>query len=64
MNNYIVQKGDTLYGIAKRFNTSVQSIKELNNLKTFQYARSATEAASHAVSARSQPFTNRGRIRG
>ena len=33
MNNYIVQKGDTLYGISKRFNTSVQSIKELNNLK-------------------------------
>jgi len=34
MNNYVVEKGDTLYGIAKRFNTSVQSIKELNNLKT------------------------------
>ena len=33
MNKYIVVKGDTLYGIAKRFNTSVQSIKELNNLK-------------------------------
>ena len=33
MNNYIVQKGDTLYGISKKFNTSVQSIKELNNLK-------------------------------
>lgn len=33
MNNYIVQKGDTLYGISKRFNTSVQSIKELNNIK-------------------------------
>ncbi len=32
MNNYVVQKGDTLYGISKRFNTSVQSIKELNNL--------------------------------
>lgn len=34
MNTYIVIKGDTLYGIAKKFNTSVQSIKELNNLKT------------------------------
>ena len=34
MKNYIVQKGDTLYGIAKRFNTSVQSIKELNNLSS------------------------------
>lgn len=33
MNNYIVQAGDTLYGISKKFNTSVQSIKELNNLK-------------------------------
>ena len=33
MNNYVVEKGDTLYGIAKKFNTSVQSIKELNNLK-------------------------------
>lgn len=32
MNNYIVQKGDTLYGIAKRYNTSVDSIKKLNNL--------------------------------
>lgn len=34
MNNYIVQKGDTLYGIAKKYNTSVQSIKELNNLSS------------------------------
>ena len=34
MNSYVVEKGDTLYGIAKKFNTSVQSIKELNNLKT------------------------------
>ena len=33
-NTYIVKKGDTLYGIAKKFNTSVQSIKELNNLKS------------------------------
>lgn len=33
MNNYVVVKGDTLYGISKKFNTSVQSLKELNNLK-------------------------------
>ncbi len=32
MNTYIVQKGDTLYGIAKKYNTSVQSLKEINNL--------------------------------
>jgi len=31
---YIVSLGDTLYGIAKKFNTSVQKIKELNNLTT------------------------------
>ena len=34
MNIYIVQNGDTLYGIARKFNTSVQKIKELNNLKS------------------------------
>lgn len=29
---YIVQKGDSLYNIAKRFNTTVKDIQELNNL--------------------------------
>ena len=33
-NNYIVQKGDTLYGIAQKFNTTVDKIKKLNNLTT------------------------------
>ena len=31
-NNYIVQKGDTLYSIAQKNNTTVTKIKELNNL--------------------------------
>lgn len=33
-NTYTVQKGDTLYSIAKRFNTTVDKLKELNNLKS------------------------------
>lgn len=32
MNNYTVQRGDTLYGIAKQFGTTVEEIKKLNNL--------------------------------
>ncbi len=31
-NNYTVVAGDTLYAIAKRFNTSVDEIKRINNL--------------------------------
>lgn len=31
-NVYVVKKGDTLYGIANKFNTSVDSIKKANNL--------------------------------
>lgn len=31
-NKYIVQKGDTLYSIANKFNISVGELKELNNL--------------------------------
>lgn len=30
--SYVVQKGDTLYNISKRMNTSVDAIKRLNNL--------------------------------
>ena len=30
---YIVQKGDSLYQIAKKFNTTIEKLKELNNLK-------------------------------
>ena len=29
---YTVRKGDTLYGIALEFNTTVDAIKSLNNL--------------------------------
>ena len=32
-STYIVKRGDTLYGISKQFNTSMQKIRELNNLK-------------------------------
>ncbi len=32
MINYTVQRGDTLYGIAKQFGTTVNDIKNLNNL--------------------------------
>ena len=33
-NIYIVKKGDTLYGIAKNYATSVEEIKKLNNLSS------------------------------
>lgn len=33
-NTYVVGRGDTLYGIAKKYNTSVQRLRELNNLNT------------------------------
>lgn len=32
VNSYTVSKGDTLYNIAKKFNVSIDEIKELNNL--------------------------------
>lgn len=31
---YIVEKGDTLYSLAKRYNTTVDAIKDLNNLNS------------------------------
>lgn len=34
INSYIVQRGDTLYSIAKRFNTTVSELKGINNLTT------------------------------
>lgn len=33
-NEYIVKKGDTLYSIAKKYNTTVNEIKDINNLKS------------------------------
>lgn len=34
VNTYIVQKGDTLYSLARKFNTTVTSLKDLNGLKS------------------------------
>jgi flagellum-specific peptidoglycan hydrolase FlgJ len=31
---YIIKKGDTLYSLSKRYNTSVEALKELNNLNS------------------------------
>ena len=33
-NVYIVEKGDTLYSIAKRFNITVNELKRINNLES------------------------------
>ena len=33
-NNYVVQKGDTLYSIARKYNITVDTIKKLNNLSS------------------------------
>ena len=32
LNDYIVQKGDTLYSISKKFNISIEELKRINNL--------------------------------
>jgi flagellum-specific peptidoglycan hydrolase FlgJ len=37
-NNYIVQKGDTLYSIARRFNLTVENLQKTNNLSSTDIA--------------------------
>lgn len=32
--NYIVKRGDTLYSIAKNYNSNVDAIKKINNMKS------------------------------
>ena len=34
LNTYIVKLGDTLYALAKKYNTTVAKIKEYNNLNS------------------------------
>ena len=33
-DTYVIEKGDNLYSIARRFNTSIDNIKSKNNLTT------------------------------
>lgn len=39
--NHTVQKGDTLYSIARRYNTTVSTLQQLNNLKSSRLAPGA-----------------------
>jgi peptidoglycan endopeptidase LytF len=34
VNPIVVKKGDTLYSLSKRYNTTVEELKRLNNLET------------------------------
>jgi len=34
VNSVVVKKGDTLYSLSKRYNTTVEELKRLNNLET------------------------------
>lgn len=34
-NNYVVEKGDTLYSLSKKFNTTVEGLKKINNLPDY-----------------------------
>jgi murein DD-endopeptidase MepM/ murein hydrolase activator NlpD len=48
--NYVVKKGDSLFGISHRFNVSVDAIITANNLKNAQYIKIGTELEVPTVS--------------
>lgn len=54
---YIIQKGDTLYSIAQKFNTTVDRLKELNNLTSNTLVIGSTLLVPKRITASGTTYT-------